>query len=64
MTSEERNEKRRVEKRLQLAMKLRERLSTLCHNRRLELDYVPTLRQLLKADARVKRIEATLRGYD
>jgi len=53
MTSEEKNEKNRVRKRLERARRLREWALSECSHQK-----------FLVYDRRVKRIEATLRGYE
>jgi len=64
MTSEEKAEKKRVENRLLIALKLREKI---------HLKYIPFCatdthakfsHECLVLDRRIRRIEATLRGYD
>ena len=64
MTTEDRAEKKRVEKRLAAAKSLREKASKEYADHYSRCDYETYEHRWLILDRRVRRISATLRGYD
>jgi hypothetical protein len=64
MTTEDRAEKKRVEKRLAAAKSLREKASKEYADHYYRCDHKTYEHRWLILDRRVRRISATLRGYD
>jgi hypothetical protein len=64
MTSEEKSEKKRVEKRLLNALKLRELAAREAQDHCAQSDHGAYSHRWLIIDRRVRQIESTLRGYD